>query len=463
MIILFILIYVFDSIVTQLYNVYKVVTSSFFRKLTYISMFDEGNGPRYETKLKRSYIMESKIVNGLLIYNLNMIQTVALALGVYFLGSFIRRKIPILIRLSIPSPVIGGLIFAGLSTFLRTQGILGFELDSTMQTALMIMFFCTIGMGASVTLLKKGGMPLVIFFLLSVVLAVLQNVVGIGLAKVTGIDPLFGIISGAVTLMGGLGTGGAFGPLFEEWGVTGATTAAIACATFGMVAGSLMGGPLGESLIKKHKVSTPMQNGIAVTSSISVEGEEDAVSSDSLIKTLGFVLVAMGLGSIFSFYLTKAGITLPGYIGAMIVAAVIRNLADLTKTYEINGNALEVISEISLAVYLTMAINGLKLWELINLAFPLLIILLGQVALMALFCWFVVYVVMGRTYDAAQASVGMVGFGLGATPNALVNMASLSEKYGPAPQALMIVSLVGAFLIDFANALIITGMASMFR
>ncbi len=463
MVILFILIYVFDSIVTQLYNVYKVVKTSFSRKITDMSVSGEGNGSRYETKFKRSYIMESKIVSGLLIYNLSMIQTVALALGVYFLGSFIRRKIPVLIRLSIPAPVIGGLIFAGLSTFLRTQGILGFELDSTMQTALMIMFFCTIGMGASVTLLKKGGMPLIIFFLLSVVLAVLQNVVGIGLAKVTGIDPLFGIISGAVTLMGGLGTGGAFGPLFEEWGVTGATTAAIACATFGMVAGSLMGGPLGESLIKKYKVPTPLKNGIAVDSNIAVEVEEGSVSSDSLIKTLAFVLVAMGLGSIFSFYLTKTGITLPGYIGAMIVAAIIRNISDLTKTYEINGSALEVISEISLAVYLTMAINGLKLWELINLAFPLLIILLGQIVLMALFCWLVVYFVMGRTYDAAQASVGMVGFGLGATPNALVNMASLSEKYGPAPQALMIVSLVGAFLIDFANALIITGMASMFR
>ncbi|CQR71825.1 Sodium/glutamate symport carrier protein [Sporomusa ovata DSM 2662] len=407
--------------------------------------------------------MESTIVNGLLILKLNMIQTVALALVVYFLGSFIRHRVPIFMRLSIPAPVIGGLIFAGLSTFLRTQGILGFELDGSMQTALMIMFFCTIGMGASVTLLKKGGMPLIIFFLLAVVLGVLQNVLGIALAKATGIDPMFGIISGAVTLMGGLGTGGAFGPLFEEWGVQGATTAAIACATFGMVAGSLMGGPFGETLIKKYKIVTPFKDGIAVDSVEVEEEQETGISGDSLIKTLGFILAAMGLGSILSFYLTKAGITLPGYIGAMIMAAVIRNFGDLTKSYEINGNALEIISEISLAVYLTMAINGLKLWELINLALPLLVILIGQIILMALFCWLVVYFIMGRTYDAVHLSVGMVGFGMGATPNALVNMAALTEKYGPSPRALMIVSLVGAFLIDFANALIITGMAGIYR
>lgn len=409
--------------------------------------------------------MESKIVAGLLIFKLNMIQTVALALVMYFIGNFIRHRVPMFMRLSIPAPVIGGLIFAGISTFLRTQGILGFELDGTMQTALMIMFFCTIGMGASLTLLKKGGMPLIIFFLLAVVLAVAQNALGIFLAKLTGIDPLLGIISGAVTLMGGLGTGGAFGPLFEEWGVQGATTAAIACATFGMVAGSLMGGPFGETLIKKYKIKTPKVDDVATDDSdgTAVLEEEGALSGQNVMQTLGWIVFAMGVGSIISFYMTKAGITLPAYIGAMIAAAVIRNVGDFSKGYKIDGAALEVISDISLAVYLTMAINGLKLWELVNLAIPLLIILIGQIILMALFCWLCVYLIMGRNYSAVHLSVGMVGFGMGATPNALVNMAALTEKYGPSPRALMIVSLVGAFLIDFANALIITGMAGMFR
>jgi ESS family glutamate:Na+ symporter len=404
--------------------------------------------------------MESTVLDGLLIYKLSLVQTVALALIVYFIGSFIRNKIPVLVRLSIPAPVIGGLLFAGISTFLRMQGILGFELDSTMQNVLMIMFFCTIGMGASVTLIKQGGRPLIMFFVLAVILAVLQNIVGIALAEITGINPLFGIISGAVTLMGGLGTGGAFGPLFEEWGVQGATAAAIACATFGMVAGSLMGGPLGEALLKRFDVQ-----GLASESVVDSEmqKEEEHVTGDGLLATLAFVAVAMGLGAILSFYFTKEGITLPGYIGAMIMAAIVRNTGDITKSYKIDNAALGVISDISLAVYLTMAINGLRLWELIHLALPLLIILVGQIALMAIFCWFVVFFVMGRNYDAVQTSVGMVGFGMGATPNALVNMASLAEKYGPAPKAIMIVSLVGAFLIDFANALIITGMASFFR
>jgi len=404
--------------------------------------------------------MESKVLDGLLIYKLSLVQTVALALIVYFIGSFIRNKIPLLVRLSIPAPVIGGLLFAGISTFLRMQGILGFELDSTMQNVLMIMFFCTIGMGASVTLIKQGGKPLIMFFVLAVILAVLQNIVGIALAEITGINPLFGIISGAVTLMGGLGTGGAFGPLFEEWGVQGATAAAIACATFGMVAGSLMGGPLGEALIKKFHVQNLASESVVDRETLQ---EEEYVTGDSLLATLAFVAVAMGLGAIVSFYFTQEGITLPGYIGAMIMAAIVRNTGDITKSYKIDNAALAVISDISLAIYLTMAINGLRLWELIHLALPLLIILIGQIALMAVFCWFVVFFVMGRNYDAVQTSVGMVGFGMGATPNALVNMASLAEKYGPAPKAIMIVSLVGAFLIDFANALIITGMASFFR
>ena len=408
--------------------------------------------------------METKVVNGLLILKLNMIQTVALAIIVYYLGAAIRRRIPLLIRFSIPAPVVGGLLFAGLATFLRTQGIMGFELDSTMQSALMIMFFTTIGMGASVMLLKRGGLPLIIFFVLAVVLAVLQNVIGIVLAKATGIHPLFGIIGGAVTLMGGLGTGGAFGPLFESWGVTGATTAAIACATFGMVAGSLMGGPFGETLIKKYNIATPAQQGIRVdAAATAVQETENTVDGATLMKALGFILAAMGIGSIVSFYLNKAGITLPAYIGAMIVAAVIRNIGDVTKSYEINEGAVEIISDISLAVYLTMAINGLKLWELINLALPLTIILIGQCILMLLFCWLLVYFIMGRDYEAVQLSVGMIGFGMGATPNALVNMAALSEKYGPAPKAFLIVPLIGAFLIDFANALIITGMGNMFR
>lgn len=417
-------------------------------------------------------LMETTVTNGLLVIKLNLVQTTALAILVYFIGQAIRQRIPWLIKTSIPAPVVGGLLFALLATYLRMAGILGFVFDGNIQTALMIMFFCTIGMGASVTLLKKGGLPLIVFFGAAVVLAVLQNVLGIVLAKMTGIHPLFGIIAGAITLMGGLGTAGAFGPLFEGWGLTGGTTAAIACATFGMVAGSLMGGPFGEWVLSHYKVTVPGKaaheaaataTAAAQDQPVNILDQVSATDGITMMKTLAWVVVAMGFGTILSSYIEKAGITLPAYIGSMIVAALFRNFGDLTKAYEIDGQALDIISDISLALYITMAINGLKLWELLNLAVPLLIILIGQAVLMLIFCWLCVFLIMGRDYDAMMLSVGMIGFGMGATPNALVNMQALSDKYGYSAKAFFIVPLVGAFLIDFANALIITGMGGMYR
>lgn len=408
--------------------------------------------------------METKLINGLLTVKVNMIQTVALAVIVYYLGRAIRNRSFWLRRLSIPAPVVGGFLFALVATVLRISGALAVDLDNTLQGTLMVMFFTTIGMNASLMLLKKGGMPLVVFFLLSCVLAVGQNVVGIILAKLTGIHELFGIIAGAVTLMGGLGTGGAFGPLFESWGLVGATTAAVACATFGMVAGSMMGGPFGEWCIRRYSIETPADKGVVMKEGeVFFEEAESAVTGRVLMRNLAFVLTAMGFGSILSYYLTQAGITLPAYIGAMIIAGVIRNVADFSQLYEMDLQAMDIISDISLAIYITMAINGLKLWELINLAIPLLIILIGQLILMLVFCWLAVFLLTGRDYEGMMLSVGMIGFGLGATPNALVNMQSISQKYGPAPRAFFIVPLVGAFLIDFANALIITGMGNMFR
>ena len=404
--------------------------------------------------------METQMVGSLLVVKLNMIQSVGLAIIMYFIGTFIRNRIPILVRLSIPGPVIGGLLFACVSTFLRTQGVVGFEMDTTLQTVLMNMFFCTIGMGASLVLMKKGGVPLLIFFVLAMVVALMQNLVGIALAKATGIHPVLGIIGGAVTLMGGLGTGGAFGPYFENLGVSGATTAAIACATFGMVAGSLMGGPFGETLINKYKITLPHAD--TTHEDLCMPEEEGKVSAAAMMETLAFVLIAMSVGAVMGVYFTDMGMTLPSYIGAMMAAAVVRNIGDLTKSFTINSEAVDFISDISLTLYLTMAICGLKLWELLNLALPLMVILLGQIIFMALFAWLVVYFVMGRNYEAVQMSVGMIGFGMGAMPNALCNMAALSEKYGPAPRAYLLVSLVGAFLIDFVNALIITGMGSMY-
>ena len=401
----------------------------------------------------------------MIVFKLNAVQSLALAVVVYFVGTAIRRRVPLLTRFSIPAPVVGGLLFAALATVLRMNGIIGFEFEESLQRALMIMFFTTIGMGASATLLKKGGKALALFFGLACVLAVLQNVLGIVLAKTLGVNPLYGILAGAVSLMGGLGTAGAFGPEFEAWGLVGGKVSAIACATFGMVAGDLLCGPFGETVIRKFRLPTPGHKRREPHLDVTEPGDQQAeITPDSLLRNLGFILVAMALGVVVSAYFRGKGLTLPAYIGAMIVAVIIRNGMNLTVMRDkVEDRTVALISEISLAMYITMAINGMKLWELVHLALPLFVILMGQIVLMVLFCYLCVFLLMGRDYEAMMLSVGMIGFGMGATPNALINMNTLSRKYGPAPRAFLIVPLVGAFLIDFANSLIIVTMGNWLK
>ncbi len=401
----------------------------------------------------------------MLIIKLNAVQSFALATVVYFLGTAIRRRVPLLMRFSIPAPVVGGLLFATLATILRMNGIIGFEFEESLQRALMIMFFTTIGMGASASLLKKGGGPLLVFFGLACALGILQNVLGIVLAKTMGVNPLYGILAGAVSLMGGLGTAGAFGPEFEAWGVVGGKVSAIACATFGMVAGDLLCGPFGETVIRKFRLPTPGHKRKEPKLDLTEPSEEIAViTPESVLRNLSFLLIAMALGVIVSAQFKDRGFTLPVYIGSMIVAVVIRNGMNLTVLRDrIEDRTIAMFSEISLAMYITMAINGMRLWELVNLALPLLVILIGQVVLMVLFCYFCVFLVMGKNYESMMLSVGMIGFGMGATPNALINMNTLAGKYGPAPRAFLIVPLVGAFLIDFANAIIIMTMGNWLK
>ena len=401
----------------------------------------------------------------MLILKIDAVQALALAVIVYFIGTTIRRRVPLLMRFSIPAPVVGGLLFAGMATILRLNGVVGFEFDETLQTALMIMFFTTIGMGASAALLKKGGGPLLLFFGLACVLTILQNVLGILLAKTMGVNPLYGILAGAVSLMGGLGTAGAFGPEFEAWGVIGGKVSGIACATFGMAASGLLCGPFGETLIRKYRIRTHGHKLHEPKIQEVLPEEVNAeITPDSFMRNLAFILLAMAVGAVVSGHFQKKGITLPAYIGAMIVAVLIRNGMNLTLWRDkIEDRTIGLFSEISLALYITMAIDSMKLWELVNLALPLMVILLGQIVLMVIFCWLLVFLIMGRDYEAMMLSVGMIGFGMGATSNALINMNTLAQKHGPAPKAFLIVPLVGAFFIDFANSLIIMTMSNWFR
>lgn len=397
---------------------------------------------------------------------LDMVQTLALAAVVLFIGYAIRRRIGVLDRYNIPAPVVGGFLFAAVATGLRLAGVVTLDLDTTLQTPLMIAFFTTIGLGASLSLLKIGGPQVLLFWGLASVLAVIQCGVGVGLADVLGVEPLLGLIAGSITMTGGHGTGAAFGKLIEDqYGFPGALTLAMAAATFGLVSGGLIGGPVATRLVKgrglKPAASAQPSAGLADIAGMGLDTEIDtemrgeAPTAYLLLKVMTIILVAMWAGSLLSAWLGRY-VTLPAYIWSMIIAAILRNGADLLKSVKIEQRLVDDLGTIALSLFLSMALMSLKLWELLDLALPMLVILVVQVTMMAAFAYFITFRVMGRDYDAAVMAGGHCGFGLGATPNAVANMEAIVERFGPAPRAFLVLPMVGAFFIDFTNALIIT-------
>jgi ESS family glutamate:Na+ symporter len=403
-----------------------------------------------------------------------MIQTVALASVVLFVGYGIRRRVAVLDRFNIPAPVVGGFAFAALALALRQAGVVAFEFDTALQAPMMVAFFTTIGLGASLGLLRVGGPQVVVFFVLASLVAALQNGVGVALARLLGVDPLLGLLTGSITMTGGHGTGAAFGKLLEDqYAFPGAVTLAMAAATFGLVSGGLIGGPIGTGLIRRFDLRpaptpAPIPRAARGLENASLDAEIDTeppgepATAYTLLKTLTIILVAMWAGSLLSGWLARF-VTLPGYIGAMLCAAVIRNAADAGGMLRIEQRTVDDIGTIALSLFLAMALMSLRLWELLELALPMLAILAAQVGMMAAFAAFVTYRVMGRDYDAAVMAAGHCGFGLGATPNAVANMKSLVERFGEAPRAFLVVPMVGAFFIDFTNALIITAYLNVLR
>ena len=402
-----------------------------------------------------------------------MIQTVALAAVVLFVGYGIRRRVAVLDRFNIPAPVVGGFLFAAAALALRQTGVLAFELDTTLQAPLMVAFFTSIGLGASLGLLRVGGPQVLLFWGIASVLAALQNGIGVALAKLMGVDPLLGLITGSITMTGGHGTGAAFGRLIEDqYAFPGALTLALAAATFGLVSGGLIGGPVGTRLIQRYRLEPkpvaapaappPGLERASLDEEIDVVPTGEAPTSYTLLKVLTVILVAMWAGGLLSAWLGQY-VTLPGYIGAMLCAAVLRNLADATKLVRIEARTVDDLGTIALSLFLAMALMSLRLWELLDLALPMLAILTVQVTVMAAFAYFVTFRLMGRDYDAAVMAGGHCGFGLGATPNAVANMTSLVERFGAAPRAFLVLPMVGAFFIDFTNALIITAYLNVVR
>ncbi len=383
-----------------------------------------------------------------------MYQTIAVAVVVLILGTFLKRKISFLEKFCIPAPVIGGLIFAIFTLICYSTGILEIDFDDTLKEVCMVFFFTSVGFQANLKVLKSGGKPLLIFLVLVIVLIITQNFTAIGLANLLGLDSLTGMTTGSIPMVGGHGTAGAFGPVLEDFGISGATTVCTAAATFGLVAGSLMGGPIGNRLIKKHNLLETIKND---DDTLLVEEEEKHERHFSMYAPAVFqLIIAVGIGTIFSKLLSLTGMTFPIYIGAMIAAAIMRNIGEYTGKITIHMGEINDLGGICLSLFLGIAMITLKLWQLADLALPLVILLAGQVALMFLFSYIVVFNVMGRNYDAAVLVAGTCGFGMGATPNAMANMQAICEKYEPSVKAYLIIPIVGSLFADFLNSLTIT-------
>jgi ESS family glutamate:Na+ symporter len=396
---------------------------------------------------------------------LDLVQTVACAGLVLFAGYGLKKLIPPLARYNIPAPVAGGLPVAGLLTFAHLRGWQPLQFDTTLQAPLMIAFFTSVGFGASFTLLRRGGPLVIAFTVIASIVAAAQNVVGGLTAMIMGQHPLMGVLAGSVTLTGGPATGLAFAPLFEKAGVAGASTLAVAAAMVGIVAGGLLGGPIGTFLMDRQaRRPKPQAAPVAMANlaeprfpepSASVPAGEDA-EAYGLLKHLVLMMTAMWAGSWVSVWMASAGLTLPAYIGAMLVAAVFRNVDDATGMVAMSQRTIDDLGSVALALFLVMALMTLRLWELGGLIGPLVVILTVQVALVAVVCLWAIPRLMGRDYDAVVMSGGFCGFMLGTTANAMANMGALVERYGPAPKAYLVVPLVGAFFIDFINAILIT-------
>lgn len=390
---------------------------------------------------------------------LDMYQAAAVAALVLLLGHFLVRNLDLLRRYCIPEPVAGGVVFALAHLALRQAGILEISFDSTLQTFFMVVFFCSVGFTACFRLLKKGGLQVLLFLGIAVMMCVLQNGLGAFIASAFGLDPRLGLATGSIPMVGGHGTAASFGPLLEKAGVSGASAVAIASATFGLVAGCVIGGPTAVSRIRQkklHSFETATGSNEVVVDKNEVTG---AIDSDRFLNAALCLALAIGAGTVVSAWLNKV-FTFPIYIGAMLVAAFIRNTTDMAGK-EIPMEEISTIGSFSLSLFLGLAMMGLKLWELADLAVPMVVMLVAQTVLMMVYAYFVVFNLLGKNYDAAVMTSGFCGFGMGATPNAMANMQAITQKYGPAPTAYFVVPLVGSLFIDFMNTIVITSFLNL--
>ena len=391
--------------------------------------------------------------------NFNMAETIAFAIVLLLIGRKIKEHVTFLQKFFIPAPVVGGTLFSIILLIGHQTETFTINFNSDIRVLLMTAFFTTIGFSASLSLLKKGGIGVLIFLIVATILVTLQDVLGVTLAKVFGLNPLIGLAAGSVPLTGGHGTSATFGPTLENFGAVGAEVVALASATYGLIAGCLIGGPIARRLLNKHNLKPTNST---VENSDILEEDKKMITEDSFFKAVIIIGISMGIGSVIYPYIddflksiSDGKMGLPAYIASMLIAAIFRNVSDSMKK-PLPFEEIRIVGNISLSLFLSMALMSLKLWQLADLALPLIAILLIQTVMMAIFAYFITFNVMGRDYDAAVMATGHCGFGLGASPNAIANMETFTTANGPSPKAFFILPIVAACFIDFTNALIIS-------
>lgn len=401
--------------------------------------------------------------------NFSAYYTLILAVLVLLLGKLMVQRIRFLRDFNIPEPVAGGLVVAAVIFTLHQTLGLSFQFETSLQTAFMLVFFSSIGLSANFAKLKAGGTALITFLVVISFFIVVQNGVGMGIASLVGLDPLIGIVAGSITLVGGHGTAGAWGPVLEEqYGLTGATTLGIACATFGLVIGSIMGGPLAKRLVTRYQLALPRseseqtQEDLAPiednSGMIAFEASRKAprlITADAAVETLALFAACLAFGEFMTNLTKGSALQLPTFVWCLGAGVVIRNALDYAFGFKVFDRAIDVFGNAALSIYLAIALLSMRLWELTDLAAPLLLIMIAQTVVMALFAYWITFRTMGKDYDAALLAAGQVGFGMGSTPTAIANMQAITNQYGPSHKAFLIVPLVGAFFIDIVNAALI--------
>jgi len=389
---------------------------------------------------------------------ISIIETLLISLLILFAGYYLNSKVAFLKNNNIPEPVVGGIAFSILLAIAHIYFDISFQFDMSFKTPLMTVFFTTVGLGASFTLLLKGGPKVALFLGVATLYLFVQNAVGVSVAAATGMEPLMGLIGGSVTLSGGHGNGATYADLFiSEYGMQSSIfELAMAAATLGLILGGLVGGPVSKRLIKKHNLKADTSYHEELDDTITFDPEDhDLVTPKKMMETLFIILLCISLGRLGYEGLKSVDVVLPAFLIPLLFGVVITNLAEFSKLYKVSPACVDLWGTMALSIFLAMALMSLKIWELVSLAGPMIFLILVQALMLMLFAYFITFRIMGKNYNAAIMAGGHCGFGLGATPTAVANMESLVSRHGPSPQAFLVVPLVGAFFIDITNALII--------